>query len=107
MLAKFVGHEVAPVLKDTLSISADVASFTPVPGLEELAKALLSVWDACQKVDVSALLVWTRIYFPFNALLQKDKPSLLSASGRALCDAPLFCSMRDGRSKPENCYGPH
>ncbi|KAH0826098.1 hypothetical protein J3R83DRAFT_5844 [Lanmaoa asiatica] len=52
--AKFVGHELAPVVKDTLSVSADILSLAPVPGLEEAAKALLSVWDACQKVDVSA-----------------------------------------------------
>ncbi|KAF8121091.1 hypothetical protein EV363DRAFT_1187342 [Boletus edulis] len=55
MPARFVGHELAPVLKDTLSVSADLLAFTPFPGLEEAAKALLSVWDACQKVDTNRL----------------------------------------------------
>lgn len=45
------------MLKDTLSVSADLLSLAPLPGLEEAAKALLCVWDACQKVDVSAYLI--------------------------------------------------
>jgi len=57
ILARFVGHELAPVVKDTLSVSTDILSLAPLPGLEEAAKALLSVWDACQKVDVSGPLV--------------------------------------------------
>lgn len=76
----FVGHELAPVVKDTLSISTDIFAIASLPGLEEAAKALLSVWDACQKVDVSASLVWTRIHSPSDALLQKDEPSILFTS---------------------------
>ncbi|KAI9457372.1 hypothetical protein HD554DRAFT_2225096 [Boletus coccyginus] len=53
--ARFVGHEFAPVVRDTLSISTDILSLAPLPGLEEAAKALLSVWDACQKVDTNRL----------------------------------------------------
>lgn len=43
---KFVGQEIAPVVKDTLAVSTDI-----------LALALLSVWNACQKVEVSVWLV--------------------------------------------------
>ena len=67
-LAKYVGHELAPVIKDTLSVSTDLLSLAPLPGLEEAAKALLSVWDACQKVDVSVLIDRTRIHSHFDAL---------------------------------------
>ncbi|KAG9310779.1 hypothetical protein JVU11DRAFT_8628 [Chiua virens] len=48
---KYVGHELAPVVKETLSVSTDLLSFAPLPGIEEAAKALLNVWNACQKVD--------------------------------------------------------
>ncbi|KAF8547149.1 hypothetical protein OG21DRAFT_959723 [Imleria badia] len=53
--ARFVGHELGPVLRDTISVSTNLLSLAPVPGLEEAAKALLSVWDACQKVDTNRL----------------------------------------------------
>lgn len=76
MLAKFVGHELAPLVRDTLSVSTDILTLAPLPGLEEAAKALLSVWDACQKVDVSAPLVWTSIYSPSNAFLNRRTASL-------------------------------
>lgn len=95
VLAKYVGQELAPVLRDTLSVSTDLLSLAPLPGLEEAAKALLCVWDACQKVDVSALIYRTRIYSHFDASLQIDEPSLLFAARGALCDFALFCPMRN------------
>lgn len=61
MLVRFVGHELGPVIRDTISVSSNILSLAPLPGLEEAAKALLSVWEACQKVDVSATLIWTYI----------------------------------------------
>ena len=82
MLARFVGHELAPVVRDTLSASTDILSLAPLPGLEEAAKALLTVWDACQKVDVSGPLVWT--YSPSNALLKRRTVSLACASRNAV-----------------------
>ncbi|KAF9218645.1 hypothetical protein BS17DRAFT_720020, partial [Gyrodon lividus] len=38
-----------------LTISIDVLGFVPLPGLEEAARALLNVWEACQKVDTNRL----------------------------------------------------
>lgn len=67
---KFVGHEIAPVVKDTLAVSTDILVLAPLPGLKEAVKALLSVWNACQKVEVSVWLVWTRIHSASDTSVQ-------------------------------------
>lgn len=38
---------------DLLEIGADVLRFSPVPGLEEAARVLLTIWDSLQLVEVS------------------------------------------------------
>ena len=37
---------------DLLEVSADVLRFAPIPGLEEAARVLLTIWDALQLVEV-------------------------------------------------------
>ncbi|KIK81138.1 hypothetical protein PAXRUDRAFT_156824 [Paxillus rubicundulus Ve08.2h10] len=53
--ASSIGHSLAPVIKEGLVISTDVLRFAPVPGLEEAARVLLGVWQACEKVDTNRL----------------------------------------------------
>jgi hypothetical protein len=38
---------------DALEVGADVFRFVPIPGLEEAARVLLTIWDALQLVEVS------------------------------------------------------
>lgn len=37
---------------DLLEISADLVRFAPIPGLEEAARVLLTIWDSLQLVEV-------------------------------------------------------
>ncbi|KAF8838960.1 hypothetical protein BDN67DRAFT_932949 [Paxillus ammoniavirescens] len=53
--ASSIGHSLAPVIKEGLVMSTDVLKFAPVPGLEEAARVLLGVWQACEKVDTNRL----------------------------------------------------
>lgn len=46
----------AQVVHDLLEVSTDVLRFAPIPGLEEAARTLLSIWDALQLVDVRVSL---------------------------------------------------
>ena len=39
-----------------LEVGADVFQFVPVPGLQEAARVLLTIWDALQLVEVSQVL---------------------------------------------------
>ena len=88
----FVGHELGPVVKDTLTVSANILSFAPFPGLEEAAKALLVVWDACQKVDVSAPLFC--ILFPAHVFPTKtNRLSCLRLAER--CATLLYSVLCD------------
>ena len=80
MLVRFVGHKLESIVRDMHSASAGILSSASFPGLEEAAKVLLSIWNTCEKVDVSALLVWTHINFPSNALLKRWALSLTCAS---------------------------
>jgi len=44
---------VSPLLRTSLMILGDVAKLTPIPGLHEAARTLLSVWEAVDAVEVS------------------------------------------------------
>ena len=80
MLVRFVGHKLESIVRNMHSASAGILSSASFPGLEEAAKVLLSIWNTCEKVDVSALLVWTHINFPSNALLKRWAVSLTRTS---------------------------
>ncbi|KAH7882529.1 hypothetical protein F5I97DRAFT_1816649, partial [Phlebopus sp. FC_14] len=44
---------VMPVMKETLAVSADVLKFAPCPGLEEAARTLLGIWEACEHIETN------------------------------------------------------
>lgn len=46
---------VSPMLRTSLSILGDVATLTPIPGLREAAKTLLTVWEAVDAVETNRL----------------------------------------------------
>jgi len=46
----------ADITHEALYIGVDFLEFAPVPGLKPVAKLLLDIWDASQKVDVSLML---------------------------------------------------
>lgn len=52
---------------DLLEISADLVRFAPIPGLEEAARVLLTIWESLQLVEVRVLFMLSLVP-SFNVL---------------------------------------
>ncbi|KAF9218643.1 kinase-like protein [Gyrodon lividus] len=53
--ASSIGHALAPLVKEGLNLSTNISAILPIPGVDGAAKALLSVWVACQMVHTNRL----------------------------------------------------
>jgi hypothetical protein len=98
-MAASIGHE-------TLFTCVDLLKFAPVPGLDVAGKILLSIWDAVELVEVSAMDT------PFTALLVLtadlsiiDESPSVSAPDRTLCEHSDFYSWRDRRCRLHRSKG--
>ena len=87
----------ADVTIEVLRVATDVAELAPVAGLAEAARILLSIWDGVQFVEVCPC---TRPPPPSPPLTRADKPHVVSASHRALCDDTVQRASGNQRRRP-------
>ena len=81
---------------EALETGGTLLRFAPVPGLDEVARVLLSIWDALQQVDVSRLVTsqWVR-----NSIHWLDEQKRVPAFDRTLCGNPTCSSNGDLRCR--------